>query len=348
MKLFRLAGKLVYFLKNRKYSDSSSGEGGNPNRTLYIVMGLLLILIVSSIVWYGSSNKQPSAEELSAKAKAKNDSTLSFQEKENSRLKNDSIGLYVSQSETKTEEQPIDSTAFDNTYIDRSTIFNDTINSAHIIVSNEKPTKSEAKAFFDLVNASSTKTTLISKDNNDWIYSIKDNSQRLIGYSIYKKSGGDIDCLTVLDTMGRIFTRHGYEYDGDGGVTILHYNYTGFISSMQVGKNGKSSYSANFSNAVTKEKALEEYNKRNEPVYSTKEITGDYASDGDKCSTCGLGKYVHGFCNMCGGASAERSYQSSSTAPCEMCGGSRFIETGGIHSYKKLCPSCRGTGKQTF
>ncbi len=72
------------------------------------------------------------------------------------------------------------------------------------------------------------------------------------------------------------------------------------------------------------------------------------SSDGQKCSRC-MGHYQGGFCGICGGASGERVNESySKAAKCEFCGGSGFIPKGGIHGGSKLCPSCKGKGKQIY
>ena len=74
-----------------------------------------------------------------------------------------------------------------------------------------------------------------------------------------------------------------------------------------------------------------------------------YATDGQKCTTCGLGRYQGGFCSMCGGASSQRVTQSySKAASCEMCNGSGFLPRGGLHGGYKVCPSCRGRKKQIY
>jgi hypothetical protein len=75
----------------------------------------------------------------------------------------------------------------------------------------------------------------------------------------------------------------------------------------------------------------------------------EYASDGQSCRVCGTGRYSGGFCNLCGAASPDRVQESNSNAPnCEYCQGAGVIKTGGMHDHYKVCPSCKGSGKQTY
>jgi|GEM_PF-6095420 antitoxin component YwqK of YwqJK toxin-antitoxin module len=73
-----------------------------------------------------------------------------------------------------------------------------------------------------------------------------------------------------------------------------------------------------------------------------------YASDGQKCSRC-IGHYHGGECDLCGASSPDRVMESYANAPkCEYCKGSGFIKGDGIHDPNKVCPSCKGTGKQIY
>lgn len=73
-----------------------------------------------------------------------------------------------------------------------------------------------------------------------------------------------------------------------------------------------------------------------------------YSSDGQKCSQC-FGHYQGGFCTQCGKASGERVNESySKAANCEYCGGTGFIKASGIKERTKVCPSCKGKGKQIY
>lgn len=73
--------------------------------------------------------------------------------------------------------------------------------------------------------------------------------------------------------------------------------------------------------------------------------TTTYASDGLKCTQC-FGHYQSGYCTQCGAASPDRVQESySKAANCEYCQGSGVIPNGNRY---KVCPSCRGTGKQTY
>lgn len=75
----------------------------------------------------------------------------------------------------------------------------------------------------------------------------------------------------------------------------------------------------------------------------------EYASDGQSCRVCGTGRYSSGFCNLCGAASPDRVQESNSKAPnCEYCQGAGVVKTGGMHDHYKVCPSCKGSGKQTY
>lgn len=89
-------------------------------------------------------------------------------------------------------------------------------------------------------------------------------------------------------------------------------------------------------------------NTSTETTSRKSEDKGNYNSEGEKCTQC-FGHYRNGFCTQCGTASAERVAESYSKAPnCEFCNGSGYIDAGGIHNRKKICPSCKGNGKQTY
>jgi hypothetical protein len=72
-----------------------------------------------------------------------------------------------------------------------------------------------------------------------------------------------------------------------------------------------------------------------------------YASDGQRCSHCGLGHYRNGYCDMCGAASPEIVVQSLLNAPaCDMCKGTGYIHA--MNGDLVVCPACNGTGKETY
>lgn len=80
-----------------------------------------------------------------------------------------------------------------------------------------------------------------------------------------------------------------------------------------------------------------------------RESQKSYSSNGQKCSSCGLGSYQGGFCNMCGGASRQRVNESySKAANCGFCSGTGIVAKGGIRGGNKICPSCNGKGKQIY
>lgn len=70
-----------------------------------------------------------------------------------------------------------------------------------------------------------------------------------------------------------------------------------------------------------------------------------YASDGQQCKEC-PGHYRGGFCGLCGAASKDRIKESDSKlAACEYCNGAKFVK---VMSGTKVCPSCKGSGKQKY
>lgn len=69
-------------------------------------------------------------------------------------------------------------------------------------------------------------------------------------------------------------------------------------------------------------------------------------SSGLKCSHCGFGHYVNGYCNYCGTASQTTVDRHQVNYPkCEMCSGTGFVH---VLDGNNICPSCNGTGKQNY
>jgi hypothetical protein len=73
-----------------------------------------------------------------------------------------------------------------------------------------------------------------------------------------------------------------------------------------------------------------------------------FITDGQTCLRCGWGHYKNGYCDLCGAASPERVNRSiQNNAPaCDICKGKGFIR--GANGDSIICPSCKGTGKETF
>lgn len=96
------------------------------------------------------------------------------------------------------------------------------------------------------------------------------------------------------------------------------------------------------------DKAIAKDEAENRKAENAEAAQKSYSTDGQKCSQC-FGHYRAGFCTQCGKASGERVNESySKAANCEYCGGSGLVTTGGIHDRKKVCPSCKGKGKQIY
>ena len=174
-----------------------------------------------------------------------------------------------------------------------------------------------------------------------------------------KRSEGTLDSIesteyykgtTKIHYRGKFLNRakHGiwYEYNYDGTlIDTITYNKGKFISQTRddgVADDCSSEENPNYAAEEKSREAMREYSRSREESATT------YASDGQKCSQC-FGHYSGGFCTQCGAASKERANESYSKAPnCEYCGGSGFVKVGGIHDRKKLCPSCKGKGKQIY
>ena len=75
-------------------------------------------------------------------------------------------------------------------------------------------------------------------------------------------------------------------------------------------------------------------------------------SNGNVCSSCGLGRYVNGFCSRCGAASREVVEEHNSRMPvCGLCKGTGIempmgANTGG--ETGRICPACNGTGHSSY
>jgi uncharacterized protein (TIGR02145 family) len=114
----------------------------------------------------------------------------------------------------------------------------------------------------------------------------------------------------------------------------------GVQDTLQVKKQAKKELQADF--AVVKQKA--EYSRIQEE--KEKQTNVVYATDGTKCTHCGLGIYRGGVCGQCGTVSRERLNESRlSRANCEGCNGSGYVNG---YNGVRLCQACRGSGKQTY
>ncbi|MDB5228912.1 MAG: hypothetical protein JWN78_3105 [Bacteroidota bacterium] len=119
---------------------------------------------------------------------------------------------------------------------------------------------------------------------------------------------------------GRKFKGNGYEEASEGIWKPCSYPYQCYVCSPECGR-----------------KHTAEVNKLLDKV--------DQYS-GEKCVSCGFGHYVNGFCNYCGVASPTTVERHQANYPkCEMCNGTGFVNS---YDGYKVCPSCKGTGKQTY
>jgi antitoxin component YwqK of YwqJK toxin-antitoxin module len=108
-------------------------------------------------------------------------------------------------------------------------------------------------------------------------------------------------------------------------------------------------YSEDGELANSEESSRDKYYREEREKEERRASEKSYSSDGQKCTSCGLGKYQSGFCNMCGGASGQRVNESySKAANCGFCSGTGLVAKGGIHGGNKICPSCKGKGKQIY
>lgn len=211
-------------------------------------------------------------------------------------------------------------------------------------VSKVKPSELMTKEFMTKVNNNSEEKP-ICEDGE--VYEIF-NSGNVIGYKIVKENYSSKNKnLYIFDLNGLLYVLHLTEYI-KGDVFTYHFNYTGLVVYMEV-KNKYNDYRASFKVGVTKEQAFLDYKNKDKIKVSTSQGNGTYLTDGQKCSNCGLGRYQSGFCGSCNAASGERVNESySKAAKCDFCRGSGFIDKGGIHGGRKVCPSCKGKGKQIY
>lgn len=205
--------------------------------------------------------------------------------------------------------------------------------------SNKKPSEVMANLFMKKAHDVKTKLNSICKTNGYEIEEILYQNSR-IGYRI---EGNENVC--ILDNKGLLYLRILKEHSG--GITYKYtYNYSGLVVSLDI-ETTNSSTSHSFKKGITKEQALDEHKNYNKiRVVSSPSNDKSYSSDGSKCISCGLGRYVRGSCSQCGAVSRARLNESQSRQPnCEACSGKGFVSG---YNGKRLCKICKGSGKLTY
>lgn len=133
---------------------------------------------------------------------------------------------------------------------------------------------------------------------------------------------------------------YSYAYNQNSGMTVRCIK--GVLDSVGTKKQAEKELAADFAIAKTQY----EYTREQEAKENEKKSNKSYLSDGSKCTNCGLGNYSRGSCSQCGAVSRERLNESLSKRPnCEGCNGSGYFSG---YNGKRLCPGCKGSGKQTY
>lgn len=205
--------------------------------------------------------------------------------------------------------------------------------------SDKKPSKITADAFMTKAHNIKTKLNSICISNGYEVEEILYQNLR-IGYRIEGNEN-----VRILDNKGLLYLRILNEHSG--GITYKYtYDYSGLVVSLDV-KTAYGSTSHSFKKGVSKEQALNEHKNYNKiRVVSSPSNDKSYSSDGSKCTTCRLGRYVNGSCSQCGAVSRERLNEAQSKRPnCEACRGTGFVS---LYNGKRLCTVCKGSGKLTY
>jgi hypothetical protein len=133
----------------------------------------------------------------------------------------------------------------------------------------------------------------------------------------------DTESSSTCNSCGRDFFGSGYEEQLDGSINELEYPY---------------------SNQLCSPSCARKASQKLEDVADKYGIDLNESSS-SRCERC-RGKYVDGFCNLCGGASRERVNQSNQNrANCQMCQGNKYVDG---YDGVKICTVCNGTGKESY
>ena len=204
--------------------------------------------------------------------------------------------------------------------------------------SDKKPTKASADAFMDKAHDSKTKLNSICRSNG---YDVEEilYQNLLIGYRI--EGNGTV---YIFDNKGLLYL-HILTERLSGSVYKYTFDYTGMVVSLDI-KNDYGDTSHAFKIGLTKEQALAKHKDYKKIRVTSSTNDKSYSSDGYKCTTCRLGRYVNGSCSQCGTVSSERLNESKlKRANCEACNGAGFVN---LYNGRRLCTVCKGSGKKTF
>ena len=143
-----------------------------------------------------------------------------------------------------------------------------------------------------------------------------------------------------LDNESHTKGPYTYAYNQNSGMSVRCIK--GALDTIQTKKQAKEELASAF--AVVKEKR--DLEKVKEAEVREKQVNKSYSSDGTKCRNCGFGHYRGGSCSQCGSVSQERLNESISKLPnCEGCNGMGYVNG---YNGRRLCPACKGSGKQTY
>ena len=132
---------------------------------------------------------------------------------------------------------------------------------------------------------------------------------------------------SICNICGKSFTGSGYEEVSTGIWKVCEYPYQSFICSPSCGEKATSRIKGAINNLVN-------------------------SLGSNRCSNCGSGNYINGFCNICGAASPAKMTQSrSQLQDCPLCHGTGIEMPAGANQLNetgRICPVCSGTGKQSY
>ena len=173
----------------------------------------------------------------------------------------------------------------------------------------------------DSFNNEKSKTigpSFIHDNTNTVTNSSNDNSNPLT-----TSSSSNIKCTIC----GSTFTGDGYCEDINGKWISCKYPHSSLICSEACGI-----------------KSTQQFNKAANDLINSQ--------NSNRCTNCGLGHYVNGFCDQCGAASKERVRQSHEKKPdCPICKGTGIEKPMGANSSGesgRICSMCGGAGKQSY